>query len=395
MKILHIEDFFHPDAGYQINILCKHMARMGHEVVVLTAQMDNVPAGLTKFFGRENIEERDKAYTDAYGVRIIRLPIKRFISGRAVFEKSLYQTIRAEKPDVVYLHGNDTLVGMKYLLNYKRMGFPLIMDSHMLAMASHNRLSSVFHWLYRHFLTPKIIKNHIWVIRTQNDPFVQQRLGIPLEQAPWISVGSDTMLFQPNEKVKNAFRQEHNIPEDAFVVVYAGKLSEDKGGLLLANAIKEKLTSSREVVFVIVGKTTGDYGEKVEACFSESENRILRFPTQKYTDLAKFYQMADLAVFPRQCSLSFYDVQACGLPVLFEDNNINIDRCKYNNGLTFTGDDASSLREKLLTFIEMDADRFHEMGQNGITLVKNSYDYAEIAKQYMDYVQDAVTRYQQ
>jgi len=395
MKILHIEDFFHPDAGYQINILCKHMAKMGHEVVILTAQMDKVPIGLTNFFGRENTKERDAAYMSAYGVRIIRLPIKRFISGRAVFEKSLFKTIQAESPDVVYIHGNDTLIGISYLLRYKQMGFPLIMDSHMLAMASHNKFSNAFHWFYRHFLTPKIIKNHIWIIRTQNDPFVQQKLGIPLEQAPWISVGSDTLLFQPDYEARKAFRQQHNIPEDAFVVVYAGKLSEDKGGMLLANAIKEKLPSAREIVFVVVGQTVGEYGREVEAIFSESENRILRFPTQKYTDLAKFYQMADLAVFPRQCSLSFYDVQACGLPVLFEDNNINTDRCKHNNGLTFISDDATSMRDKLLTFIEMGADEFYKMGQNGITLVKNSYDYADIAKQYMSYVEDAVTRYYQ
>lgn len=38
MKIVHVEDFFHPDAGYQINILPKYMAKMGHEVVVITSE---------------------------------------------------------------------------------------------------------------------------------------------------------------------------------------------------------------------------------------------------------------------------------------------------------------------------------------------------------------------
>lgn len=393
MKILQIEDFFHPDAGYQINIVSKYLAKMGHEVVIFTSQMEKIPQGLTRFFGRDNIEQRDKAYSETYGIKIKRLPIKRFVSGRAVFDKSLFNMIKEENPDIVFAHGNDTLTGMKYLQRYKRMGFPLIMDSHMLDMASANKFNKLYYWFYRHFFARKIIKNHIWVIRTQDDPYVQKRLGIPLEQAPWISVGSDTLLFHPDAHVKTTFREENNIAKDAFVILYAGKLSEGKGGLLLANTIKEKFSTDREIVFVIVGQTTGEYGDQVETIFTQSENRILRFPTQKYEDLAKFYQMADLAVFPRQCSLSFYDVQACGLPVLFEDNTVNVGRCRYNNGMTFKSDDVGSFREKLLAFMQMDSDELQKMGQNGIELVKNNYDYANITNQYMNYMQDAIDRF--
>ena len=40
MTIAEIEDFFHPDAGYKINILSKYFARMGNETVIVTAELD-------------------------------------------------------------------------------------------------------------------------------------------------------------------------------------------------------------------------------------------------------------------------------------------------------------------------------------------------------------------
>jgi len=55
MKIVHIEDFFHPDAGYQVNVLAKYLKKFGHEVIVITAEMDKIPEYLTRFFGRDNI----------------------------------------------------------------------------------------------------------------------------------------------------------------------------------------------------------------------------------------------------------------------------------------------------------------------------------------------------
>ena len=68
MKIVNVEDFFHPDAGYQINILSKYLVALGHEVIIITSQMDKVSTSLTSFFGKENIEEREKKYSNRYGV---------------------------------------------------------------------------------------------------------------------------------------------------------------------------------------------------------------------------------------------------------------------------------------------------------------------------------------
>ena len=123
------------------------------------------------------------------------------------------------------------------------------------------------------------------------------------------------------------------------------------------------------------------------------KNRILRFPTQRYVDLAPFYQAADLAVFPKQCSLSFYDVQACGLPVLSEDNNINKDRNAHGNGLCFAAGDAEDLRSKIQTFLDMPAQTYRQMAQCACQFIADAYDYEDKAREYEQILQDACAAY--
>ncbi|MBP3538478.1 MAG: glycosyl transferase, partial [Oscillospiraceae bacterium] len=72
MRIIQLESFFHPDAGYKINILAKYFAKMGHESIIITSELDKIPDYLTSFFGRENIEVRDREYEQKYNVKIIR-----------------------------------------------------------------------------------------------------------------------------------------------------------------------------------------------------------------------------------------------------------------------------------------------------------------------------------
>ena len=393
MKIVHIEDFFHPDAGYQLNILAKYMVQMGHSVTILTAETKKVPDNLKVFFDCENIGVRDKCYTDKYGVKIVRVALKTFVSGRAVFDRAIFRRISEEGADVIFVHGNNTLIAMQCLLRRKKIGVPLVMDCHMLEMASKNKFKILFETVYKAFFAPIIRREGIPVIRIQEDAYVQKCLGIPLSQCPWISVGSDTMLFHPDDVARRRFREAHEISENAFVVLYAGKLDESKGGMLLAEALKDKFCGDRELVAVIVGKSVGEYGDNVETMLGESGNRIIRLPTQRYEDLAYIYSACDLAVFPKQCSLSFYDVEACGLPVVFEDNQINSARAAHGNAVVFKQGDVQDFREKIMSLYNLPPADFLAMKRRCVDFVRANYDYSDIAKQYMKVIEKAVSCY--
>lgn len=388
MRIVNIEDYFIPDAGYQINILPKYFAKFGHEVYIVTATTDWISKPSAEFFGTKNMQERDADYTAQTGVKIIRVRplMKKLISSRVIQSKELFRTVDLLNPDIVYVHGNDTLTGMRYL-HKKVKKYAVITDSHMLSMASRNPLNKLFYWFYKMVITPKIIHNQVPVIRTQDDPFVEKNLGIPLQQAPWISYGSDTLLFYPDSEIKRSFRAKHGISDDDFVIVYTGKLDEAKGGELLAQAFRERFQTQKSVVLIVVGNTSGEYGKEIEKIFSESENRIIRFPTQKYCDLAQFYQAADLSVFAKQCSLSFYDAQACGLPVLSEDNNINIDRCSHGNGWNFKSGDVEDFKNKITDIVNMDVSKLQQASENAYKFIIDNYNYEDKAREYENIIE--------
>ena len=178
MKIVHVEDVFHPDTGYQLNLLSKYMVAAGNDVTIITAETDKLPKEFMFFFGAEKIKERDNEFTERYGVKIIRIPTKGYYSGRVFLSNKLYKTVREEQPDVVYVHGNDTVPAMRYLLHRKSMNYPLVLDSHMLEMAAKNRFRKVFRKFYRMFFTPIIVKNNIPVIRTQDSNFIEKAFPV-------------------------------------------------------------------------------------------------------------------------------------------------------------------------------------------------------------------------
>ncbi len=395
MRIVHVEDYFIPDAGYQINIMPKYLALFGHEVWIVTSKVEGIEKPAANFFGNENIEKRDADFTRKTGVKIVRVkPLTtKTVSNRIVQGRELFRTVKALDPDVVYVHGNDTFTGIRYLLK-KRRGYALVTDSHMLSMACENGFHRLFAKGYRTFVTPRILKENIPVIRTQDDPYVEKSFGIPLSQAPWISYGSDTLLFHPDVAEKSKFREENGIDKDDFVVVYTGKMDEPKGGKLLAETFREKFNTKRKVVLVAVGSTSGEYGDEVEKIFSESENRVIRFPTQKYFDLPRFYQAADLSVFAKQCSLSFYDAQACGLPVLSEDNNINVDRCNHRNGWNFEAGSVEDFRAHITAAAEMPQEEYKAVSENAYNFITEQYNYEHKAREYEKIILNAYERFQ-
>jgi len=386
MRIVHIEDFFHPDAGYQVNILSKYQASLGHEVYVVTSEFQKIPNDLKYFFGNDNIKALDDEFNIKYKVRIIRVALVAYISGRSIYNSKIFRIIDELKPNILYVHGSDTYIGIRYILKASHLKYPIISDNHMARMASKNRFRNIFYYLYRKIVAPNIIKNNIKIIKMSDDDYIYKYLGVPIEQTPVIGFGSDLLLFHPDEKMRIAMRNSLKIPQDSFVIIYAGKLNESKGAKFYAEAILRRFNTSKNIIFLIIGNLVGEYGATLEGLYNSSENKITIKPTQKYTDLAKYYQMADVAVFPKQCSLSFFDVQACGLPVLLETNEINCERVKYGNGVLFKSNDVKDLREKIYACVNMPETELNMMKNSAINYIRQNYDYENVCQKYMEII---------
>lgn len=395
MRIIHIEDFFQPEAGYQVNILARLQVEQGHEVVIVTGHLDKSPDYLSSFFGRENIDEKDAWFENRTGAKIIRLPVLAMISGRAIYHPKIFRVVSNLNPDVLFVHGEDTMIGIQYIFRRLRKKFPLILDCHMVEMASENRFKNVFRWVFRNFITPIILKKSIPLVRVVDSSFVEDHYGIPISYTKLFPLGCDTGLFRVDNDKRISKRRELRISDDEFVVLYAGKLDEYKGGLLLAELIKQEFHDGiKKICFVVIGKTVGKYGEMVESKIKESSNRVLRFDTQTYYNLADYYQCADIAVFPKQCSLSYFDVQSMGIPVVFESNELNDLREKKGGAIIFKPGDVNDFKEKVEFFRNLERSEFLTYQENARAQIGKELDYYYIAKQFEELLLQEHQKYQ-
>ena len=388
MKIVYVDETFHPAYGYQSNPLAKFQQVQGNDVTIVTVYKDQIHPVYREFGDNgESVEKDDEVYQKNTGVKIVRVKTKGYFMHRAVYSHDVFKAVRNEKPDVVFVHCAETLTAMRFLLHRKE--WPMMLDSHMLSMASQSKFVGAFESVYRAIFRRIIEKNNYYVVRTQDDDYVNTHLGIRKDLTPFISFGTDTMMFCPSAEAREKFRKDNKISENDFVVVYTGKLTEAKGGKLLAETFKEKFDVP--VTLVCVGSPPdNDYGREVQRILDSSKNRVIMFPTQKYMELAPFYQMADLSIFPKQCSMSFYDAQACGLPVVSESNNVNSDRCSHQNGDNFEPGSVEDFRAKIMKFASMSKDERDQYKKNSRAFVEAGYDYADIARQYTEYLKKSI-----
>ena len=130
MRVIHIEDRFHPGMGYQINFFAKYH-QQGYEFHILTSDS---PRLWTASDGPEDLQQVDAEFEKRYGVTIHRLPSAMDRRSRQnLWLKGLIRTIRSIDPDILYVHTIESYSAIRILLSNKTLsGQTLFFDTHAL-----------------------------------------------------------------------------------------------------------------------------------------------------------------------------------------------------------------------------------------------------------------------
>jgi glycosyltransferase involved in cell wall biosynthesis len=358
MKIVVVSQFYSEGMGYTENCLPRSLAALGHDVHVLTSGL-NVYGNTAEYDRtyRQFLGDADQGVrsfqTDGYTVHRLK---HRLLAGYVLIE-GLLRKLRGLRPDVV--HCTEIASLQTYLLALARpfLGYRLFAETHQhmsvvkpwLKQPQGQFLKRTGYWLTRTAPTrlASLAVERCYAIAPDCVEVATRFYGVPAAKTHLQSLGTDTELFRPprtpDEVARRAaMRLDAGFAEDDVVCIYTGRFSRDKNPLLLADAV-DRLVSAGHTRFH--GLFVGEGDQKPEI-LARRNTQVRAFA--RHTDLADLYRIADIAVWPRQESMSMLDAAACELPLVVSDRIGENERVN-GNGRVHVENDADDLARVLLT----------------------------------------------
>lgn len=337
MKIVMICDFYNEKLEYQENLLTKYYTKHGHEVVVITSTFESV---FDYYENKQNKNAPKRVYFDN-GAKIIKLPYVFNFLNKIRKYTSIKTILVEEKPDLIYVHDilPNILEARDYIIENPQC--QMIMDYHSDYSNSANGWLSlnILHKILRKklYLDPTIKHlKKIFPIVPASTRFLNEVYGVELAQMELLPLGADTdfgeSIQKNNEGLK--IRESLNIPKTDIVIFSGGKLQPAKKTELLIEAyLHFNRTDLHLIIIGEAGLRDEEYKKKL-ICLANNHPRIYFIGWLTSSDVYKYLDASDLAVFPASQSILWQQAISMGLPLiagdigdqsieyLNEDNNI-------------------------------------------------------------------------
>ena len=381
MKVLHIEDRFHPGMGYQINFFARYH-HPGYEFSILTSDSSRL---WTATDDVTDLRKIDEAFERKYNVSIFRLPTRLDRRNRQnLWMTGLLRTIRKINPDILYVHTIESYSSLRVILSRRTLAsYAVFFDTHTLLNQFQKGLKFKMHlWFFRKVASRRMEKYNAKVFATvpENQMILEREYGISPGRILYSPIGSDLSLFSYDPDWRVSLRKAEKVEPEANVLLYTGKINRRKNPHLILEAIvliEKQIKAPLYIYFV--GAADKDYFEGNMKIGFTNENIYVKFvPAVPVSELFRWYSMADFAVFPDENTLSSLDAQACSLPVIMQDDMTNRERLVHG-GLTYKKGDLNDLSVKILWMIENPSLR-KEMGLKGRKHIIDTFDYRKIVE---------------
>ncbi len=391
MKIVFLTVWFSDKMGYIENCLPKALAKLGHDVHVVssTAQVYyNEPnfESIYKPYLGENILQPGKSQID--GFTLHRLPF-RTIGGKILI-KNLGKKLKEIEPDIVQSFDPFSFITLQGAFYKSKLGYKYFTANHIVASVFplyHKDKNNYFKKAL-FFVTRTIPGKLIAQITSRCYPATIDALeiavkyyGVPTSKAKLVPLGVDTDFFYPLKMAnRETIRTGFGIGASDLLCIYTGRFTEGKNPLLLAKAIHKLVEMNEPFKALFLGD--GPQKEEIKKLKGCIVHDFI-----PYHELPEFYRISDIGVWPRQESTSMLDATACGLPIIIS-NRVQAKERIEGNGLTYIENEVDDLVTQLLM---MKDNRIrNKFSEYGVEKIKNHFSWQCIAKErekdYMEFL---------
>lgn len=336
MRIIHVEDYFDPTAGYQINELLMASNPLKDETIIISS-FDLSP------FHKQYNEVDDLTFENKYHVKIIRLKSMLKLSSRIIL-KGMWKEIDSLNPDLVFLHG---IGDFKDLLLYKKKkNYIIIRDCHMSWVASKNPLRHIYYLAYKVLFSRRINSSEkiklVYALGEEEKEYLN-KLGIKNNKIGDLKHGynEENMFYDSVER--ESLRKIIKVNHNEVLISYIGKFDFQKRPDFIFDIVEEMMLKNEKnnenekikLKFLFVGPKEIQYftlfKDKLDKFIFKDDVQIL--DAVPFKDLYKFYSASDICIFPKQASLSSIHAQICYTPVIMERMTSNKERVLLGKNL--------------------------------------------------------------
>lgn len=378
MKIVHICLCGPVTDGwnYQENLLTRYHVKNGLKVSMIAS----------KWIWNKNgkMEEYEKSnYVNDDGVKMIRLSLKKGdIRDKFKYYENLYETIREEKPDIIFLHGLQFRNVIDVIRYVKEYDCELYVDNHAdTTNSATNFLSKkILHGIIWKHYAKKLIpvtKKFYGVLPSRVD-FLVNIYGIPKNKCELLVMGADDELVSKYQKkeLRKKFRAIHSIREADFLIVTGGKIDRYKSQtLLLMKAVKK--IENKSIKLIVFGSVADELKEEFNYLIDNEQIIYIGWIDSENSYWA--FSSADLVVFPGRHSVFWEQVCGQGIPMIVKDlqgaHHVDLD-----GNVRFLKQDSVDEIKKNIEEIIDDKDLYRRMKFVAETKGRKIFSYNEISK---------------
>ncbi len=358
----------------------------GYDVEIITS--DRFPAleGYDRHIGRirGNRIIGPGIYEDN-GMTIHRLPaILEIKDGGQILLKGLKNKLKSLKPDIVQAHGAFCPLTLQSVFYSRELGYKIFVDDH--TNKDNFRLDSLIKKIYIYmvikFYSKYSERVSYWMPVTFGSIEVLDAfLRIERSKIKLTPLGVDSTRFYESNDLRCLGRTELGI-ENEILIVSAGKFNEHKDIDVLIKAFNEVAEKHPTVKLLLIGDGPMDYMRKLKSVIDLYllNDKILFKDFVENSELPKYYNAADIGVWPGDASITVIEALATGLPILLPQQDSNygiIFNCSAAQG--FKRGDFSSLALMIMELIENENFRKY-ISSNGKELISKKLSWEKIAE---------------
>jgi len=359
MNILMVTNEFPPRiGGIQTHVyeLSKALVKLGHQVCVLTRLRDtSLPQAETR-----------------EGINIFRCKL---VDSHLVYNWQLRRKLRdlisTFNIEIVHVHG------MRPLVASKNLGVPVIFTNHTSSFIKRSQQGKN--------IQQKMLKQleAASIVLAPSQILVEQtRATGYMGPIKFISNGVDIEKFCPRV---SGIREKLKIPENAFVIIMAGRLHAVKGVVYLAKAISTINHPDLHVIVVGEGSERIEFETIIQS--SPCAARVHMLGVVPNDDMPDIYRAADVLILPslmEATSIAGLEAMACGLAVI--GTNVGGLPVIINdgvNGLLVEPKSAEALAKAIENLL-FDRILAKNMGQEGRKRTLGEFSWPKIAQRVID-----------